>query len=908
MSRMTWTRARLLSFTFLAVLLSVAGAVAQIQLGAVRVEVLDPSGVAVSANGRLESLASGTQTSFSTDAQGMATVTDLNYGRYRLTITKDGFATSTSLVEVSAAIVSRTVTLAISSSGFAVDVVSATVLSGVELTRDQIPAPVQSASQVDLERSFALNLSDFLNRRLNGVYVNEVQGNPFQTDLNYRGYTASPLLGTPQGLSVYMDGVRLNQPFGDVVSWDLIPRIAVSETTLIPGSNPLFGLNTLGGALALTSKDGFSAPGTTLNISGGSYGRKTGELEHGGSRGGLSWYGATNLFFEDGWRANSPSNVRQFFGRLGWQRQRTTVGLSFSYANNSLIGNGLQEQRFLARDYASIYTKPDITANRSPFVTLSARHALSSKVMLAGNAYYRYIRTRALNGDLNTDSLDQSVYQPNAPERAALAAAGYSGFPVSGATADNTPFPFWRCIGNVLLNDEPAEKCNGFINRLRSRMTNYGLSGQLSWVAGSAATSNQFTAGFAYDRNRTDFEQSTQIGYLNADRGITGLNAFGDGVHGGTVDGVPFDTAVNLNGKTETGSFFLTDTVSVGNRLNLTASGRYNRTSVDNLDRLRPLAGAGSLTGTHVFGRFNPSAGLTYNVSKAANAYFNFAEGSRAPTSIELGCADPSDPCKLPNSMAGDPPLKQVTTRTLEAGIRGHSEKRLNWSAGWFRADNRDDILFVASPQTGFGYFKNFGKTLRQGAEINGNLQLHRVTFGGGYTFLDATFRSAEVVNGNSNSAGADGLIDIHPGNRIPLIPQHMVKLYADIQPVRRLSVNVGVNGFSSSYARGNENNLHSADGVYYLGKGMSPGYAVVNLGGRLQVHSHVELWVQVNNALNRQYYTAAQLGPTAFDNAGNFVARPFPAAADGSFPIRHATFYAPGAPRGAWAGLRFRF
>ena len=83
-----------------------------------------------------------------------------------------------------------------------------------------------------------------------------MQSNPFQADINYRGYTASPLLGTPQGLSVYMDGVRLNQPFGDVVSWDLIPRLAIASTTLMPGSNPLFGLNTLGGALAIQTKDG----------------------------------------------------------------------------------------------------------------------------------------------------------------------------------------------------------------------------------------------------------------------------------------------------------------------------------------------------------------------------------------------------------------------------------------------------------------------------------------------------------------------------------------------------------------------------------------------------------------------------------------------------------------------------
>src|SRR5262249_39598594 len=160
-----------------------------------------------------------------------------------------------------------------------------------------------------------------------------------------RGYTASPLLGTPQGLSVYMDGVRLNQPFGDVVSWDLIPRIAISEVTLIPGSNPLFGLNTLGGALAVQTKDGRRQPGTAVQISGGSFGRGMFEFEHGGANAkGLNWYLASALFFEDGWRAASPSNVRQFFGKLGWQSAQTVLGLTVAYANNALNGNALQEQ------------------------------------------------------------------------------------------------------------------------------------------------------------------------------------------------------------------------------------------------------------------------------------------------------------------------------------------------------------------------------------------------------------------------------------------------------------------------------------------------------------------------------------------------------------------------------------
>src|SRR5215468_6249152 len=161
-----------------------------------------------------------------------------------------------------------------------VTVTAPTPLAGIDMPIDRLAAPIQAASDRDLDRAGSLDLSSFLTERFNGVHVNEMQGNPFQADVSYRGYTASPLLGTPQGLSVYMDGVRLNQPFGDVVSWDLIPRIAISEMALMPGSNPLFGLNTLGGALSLQTKDGRSADHTNLTLSGGSFGRKSAEFEH----------------------------------------------------------------------------------------------------------------------------------------------------------------------------------------------------------------------------------------------------------------------------------------------------------------------------------------------------------------------------------------------------------------------------------------------------------------------------------------------------------------------------------------------------------------------------------------------------------------------------------------------------
>jgi outer membrane receptor protein involved in Fe transport len=797
---------------------------------------------------------------------------------------------------------------------FTVEVVATTPLPGLDLEREQIPLPVQTAVSADIEASGALDLSDFLNRRFNGVFVNEMQNNPFQPDLNYRGYTASPLLGTPQGLSIYMDGVRMNQPFGDAVSWDLIPRLAIASTTLMPGSNPLFGLNTLGGALSIQTKDGRTSPGTTVRAVYGSHIRRTVEFEHGGSRAtGLNWYVAGNLFAEDGWRDDSPSRVGQLFAKLGRHTDTSETALSVGYTDNSLTGNGLQEQRFLARDFASVYTKPDETDNRATMVNLTTHREWSRRFSVSGNLYYRHIRTKTFNGDINDESLDQALYQPNDQEQEALAAAGYTGFPTGGENASNTPFPYWRCIAHVLLQDEPGAKCNGLLNRSRTSQNNFGLSGQgtwRDWLRGG----NTLIVGAGYDGGRSSFSQSTQIGFLNPDRSITGLDAFADGETGGTVDGEPFDNRVALDGHVNTGSVFASNVLSIRNAWTMTASARFNRTSITNIDGLN-AGGPGSLSGAHAYSRLNPAAGVTYSPSRTLNVYAGYSEGSRAPTSIELGCADPSQPCRLPNALAGDPPLDQVVTRTVEAGVRG-AHAFTNWSAGFFHANNSNDILFVASEQTGFGYFKNFGRTRRRGIELGIHARKGRLSGGAGYTWLDATFQSEETVDGTGNSTndaaaeggrGLEGTIDIAPGDRIPLMPRHMLKAYADIEVVPKLSLDAGVVAASGVFARGNENNAHEPDGTYYLGPGSTPAYGIVNVGARFDLLERLQLIAQVNNVFDSHYYTAGQLQGTGFTSTGDFIARPF-AAVDGEYPVQQATFYAPGAPTTYWVGTRVKF
>lgn len=788
-----------------------------------------------------------------------------------------------------------------------VEIIGLTPLAGVGLAREKIPANVQTLDGAAATGTDGANLPDALNRRLGSVFVNDIQGNPFQPDVSFRGFTASPLLGTPQGLSVYLDGVRVNQPFGDVVSWDLIPRVAIGSVHLMPGSNPLFGLNTLGGAIAIRTKDGHRDPGTSVQLQAGRYGRKDVELEHGGSNArGWHWYVAGTGYRDDGWRDASPSRLGQLFAKVGWQDGRSDVALGVAYARSRLTGNGLQDGRLLARDYDSIYTSPDQTRNRSLLLNLAGSHQATDDVQLAGNVYYRRIRTATLNGDMNDDAFDQSVYQPGAAERAALAAAGYTGFPTSGANVANTPFPFWRCIANVLLEDEPAEKCNGMLNRSDSRQQQYGASAQATWSGQLGGRRNQFVVGAAFDASRVDFLQSAQFGYLNPDRSVTPVDFFADG-SAFDDDGGPIDARVDLRGRTRTASAFASDTVSIG-ALDLTLSGRYNRTTVHNRDRIQPGGGPGSLDGDHRFSRFNPAVGATWAVSRALNLYAGYNEGSRTPTAIELGCADPENPCKLPNAMAGDPPLRQVVTKTWEGGLRGTLAGGTHWSAGVFRADNVDDILFVADDAAGFGYFRNVGKTRRQGIELGLDGHAAALSFSAHYTYLDATFRSGELLGGAANSsADEDGNITVRAGDRLPLMPRHVFKARADWRLTPAWSVEAGMLALSGGMARGNENGGHQPDGIYYVGSGRTGGYAVFDLGTAYEAAPRLRFFAQVDNLFDRRYATAAQLNATGLTPEGNFIARPFSASGDNATVV-NAAFFAPGAPRTFRAGLRYAF
>lgn len=750
-----------------------------------------------------------------------------------------------------------------------VEVISTTPMQGVGLPLEQVPANVQTIKAEDLKKQKSLSIADHINQNLTGVSVNDTQNNPYQPDVSFRGYAASPLLGTPQGLSIFVDGVRVNEPFGDVVNWDLIPTNSINNINLIPGSNPLFGLNTLGGALSVQTKSGRTNPGGAVEAYMGSWGRKAGSAEFGGvtQDGSIDYFISGNIFSEDGWRDYSPSDVGQLFGKVGWQNEASSLSLSYTGADNKLIGNGLAPDDFLQnQDRESILTRPDKTENKLSFFNLNGSHFFNDNVQLSGNTYYRFGRTSTLNGDGN-DDFDDGVVDLDASgdiDAAELAAANAN------------------CIADV----DSDENCSGAINRTSSNRKGYGFNAQLTFNQDLMQLKNQFIAGVGYDYGSTNFKQNTEYGLVNATRGIDGVGVFSD-----------LDEQVKLRGVSKTSSLFATDTLSLNPMWHLTLSGRYNYTKVENKDKLNPIPDPDpvlntSLTSNQSYSRFNPAIGVNYVPSKNLTAYASYNEGSRAPTAIELGCANPNQPCRLPNAFAGDPPLDQVVAKTFEGGLRGKLNQDIGWSLSAYRAQNSDDIQFISSTTTGAGFFDNVGKTRRQGIDAAVNGRFDKLSWNLGYSYVRATYESEFAITNEVNSTAVADEIQVKKGDHIPGIPQHQLKMRVayDITPAWTVGSNIFA--FSDQYSRGNENNDHEGKGAKV------GGYTVVNFDTRYNFNNGWQLFAKLNNVFDKEYNNGGLLGEHRFDSTtgqftGNEVLTPF---------------FAPGAPRAGWFGVRYEF
>lgn len=376
---------------------------------------------------------------------------------------------------------------------------------------------------------------------------------------------------------------------------------------------------------------------------------------------------------------------------------------------------------------------------------------------------------------------------------------------------------------------------------------------------------NQLTIGGGYNTSHTHFTQTTQDAIFSTARA--------------TIGTTPFAIDVDVKGENEYVSAFATDTFSVLPWLHVNASAGWNQANVKLIDKIGT-----DLNGDHSFDRINPSEGFTFNPSTALGVrtplkdltvYGNYNEGFRAPTPIELSCADPDAPCSLPNSFTSDPPLKPVVSNTFEVGVRGKLNDALQWNMALNRSRLIDDILFINAPGSVVsGYFQNVGVIQRQGGELGLNGLWDKLNWNLSYSFVDATYQTTATIN------NAIGPVNIKPGNRIPGIPQQTVKLGAEYEVLNGWFFGGDLQYISSQYLRGDDSNQ--------LAKVSE--YAIVNLNTRYALTKNVEVFAMARNVFDTDYESYGIVNRNFFKGGA-----PEP-------------FLGPYAPISGWAGIRVKF
>jgi iron complex outermembrane receptor protein len=725
-----------------------------------------------------------------------------------------------------------------------IQVISTSPLDGTGIDRDKVPTMVQTLSAEDFSRSYSPNVTDTLMQRVPGVSTTDVQGNGFTQDLRYRGFSASPLQGTPQGLAVYMGGIRVNEAFGDTVNWDLIPTNAIDRAD-IWASNPVFGLNALGGAVSLQMKNGFTYQGFEGETLAGSFGRLGGSVQYGAQKDNMSVYLAAQGVDDKGWRYQSPGQLARFYGDLGWKGDQTELHLVTAAARNMFGVVGPTPVDLLARDYKSIYTWPQTTRNEVGLLALNGKQALSDTWSIQGNMYVRSFRQAHVDGNdanvercsgnaanplFNTLCLEDDGFPPPLPAKA--------NFQILGPNNQAIPCP-----------PGPGNQCSvtpyGTVDRTRTDATTVGGLLQATNDDKLFGHGNHFTVGGSIDHSRIAFGASSQLGTIFPNL-FVGPNPAVPGsgltIHtGGNIGYGPVD----LDARNTYYGLFATDTFDLTSRLSATLGGRLNVAKIDMTDQ---LGTSPDLNGNHRFQRFNPLAGLAYKVMPGMTAYAGYSESNRAPTPLELGCANPNRPCLLEGFLVSDPPLKQVVARTYDAGLRGNNEMgggHVDWKFGLFRTDSTDDILNVASAIQGRGVFQNIDATRRQGIEAGAQYQAAQWLVYANYSFIDATYRfTGDIASPNNPSADANGNIHIVPGKRIPMIPQHQFKAGADYALTSDWKVGADVVVVGSQFYVGDDGNQNER----------LPSYWVANLHTSYQLRKDLQIFGVVNNLFNRKF------------------------------------------------------
>ncbi|MBV8093943.1 MAG: TonB-dependent receptor [Acetobacteraceae bacterium] len=739
-----------------------------------------------------------------------------------------------------------------------VNVIAPTPLLGSGVDRNKVPSENQVFTGKDVTLQGPPSLQQALQAEAQGVNLLSASGNPFQPDILYHGFQASPLQGVPQGLAAYVNGVRFNNPFGDTVNWDLIPDIAINRMNLV-GANPVFGLNALGGALSVELKNGFTFHGGEAELYGGSFGQIGGDFQFGQQIGNTAAYVAASGLHENGWRDYQSSGLKQFYGDVGWRSDRAEVHVNMNLAQTLLNGPGTVPVDLLAVDPEAQFTGPNSIRNNYAKVTLSGNYYISDTTSVQALAYYQYFWQRVINGN---------------------------GSPITPC-ADGSPF---LCASNgAIATDIAGNPIPDFLGpsgayaSLAQQTTNtngYGTSVQVTNTNPILSHQNQFIVGFSFDGSQTIFAANTQVGILD----VPSRNFIGPGIMIDLVGGpiAPVRAAIT-NGYY---GLFFTDTFNITPALALNVSGRFNSAQIG----IKDLTGE-SLTGNHVYNRFNPAAGLTYKLLPSLALYGGYAESNRAPTPAELTCSSPAAPCSLANFFTGDPSLNQVVARTIELGVRGQftpsADTRMEWNLSGYRSNLSNDIIFAQSAILGTGFFQNVGSTRRQGFDVGLRLIQPRWTAWLGYSYINATFQSSFLVSSPNNpEADMNGNILVQPGDRLPGVPANLIKFGAQYNVTDKWTVGGVAVATTGQYLFGDEANLTKK----------LPGYFLLNLNTSYQITKNIQLWGLVQNVFNGRYYTYGTFSPT--------TSVPIIQAPGASNPRS----YNIGAPVAGFGGLRVTF
>jgi outer membrane receptor protein involved in Fe transport len=736
-----------------------------------------------------------------------------------------------------------------------------TPVAGAGIDPDKVPASVNVVDASQIKQSGSLNISDALQKYVPGIIVNEVAGNPFQPDVQFRGFVASPVSGTPQGLAVYQNGVRINEAFGDTVNWDLIPTAAINSVTVVT-NNPAFGLNALGGAVNVQMKDGFHYHGAEIDTMGGSFGRVQSSAQWGKQVDDFAVYGALEGLHDDGFRNFSASNVRRFYGDVGYKSDSSEFHVNMGAADNNFGAAATVPVELLQQYWGATYTTPQTSENRVGYVNLTGKVEATPTWTIDGSAHVRVF-------DQKTQDGNPTGTQPCAAD-ATLLCYGDGSTPANGLNGSQLSNPF-----------DPSATL-GENDRTTTHSTTTGFSLQATNTDRLFGHDNHFVVGASLDYSVTRFTASAELGTIASDYVVSGSGIF-LGPSGSPVSIGPVD----LRATNQYTGLYALDTFDVTNAFSLTGGGRFNVANIGLQDQIGT-----SLNGSDTYTRFNPIIGGTYKINSGLTAYAGYSEANRAPTPLELGCADPAHPCIIAAFLVSDPPLKQVVSHTVEAGLRGSKELNigtLGWKFGAYRADNSDDILAIPSPVVqGFGYFQNVGSTRRQGIEAEVNLKSSTMSLYGSYTLVDARFLDALQVGSNSPFADANGNIQILPGNQIPAIPRHRIKAGIDYSVTDAFKVGGDMLYVSSQYFVG--------DGSNQAPK--LPGYSVFNLHSSYQIDKTFQVYARLDNVFDNRYATYG----TFFNTSA------VPNFANGGAPFTDARSLSPARPRAFYVGLKATF